>query len=84
MSDYPEHDKLRAISDQSQACYDFLEWLEDLHGARLCHVPPGMHSTYFPLNFSMRKLLADFFDIDQDRLEAERRAMLDELRAAQG
>jgi hypothetical protein len=55
-----------------------------LHGARLCHVPPGMHSTYFPLNFSMRKLMADFFDIDQDRLEAERRAMLDELRAAQG
>jgi hypothetical protein len=24
---YPEHEKLTAISDKSQACYDFLEWL---------------------------------------------------------
>ena len=25
---YPEHKKLTAIHDHSQACYDFLEWLE--------------------------------------------------------
>lgn len=28
MSDYPEHDKLHAISEQSQVCGEFLEWLQ--------------------------------------------------------
>ena len=28
MSDYPEHDKLRAIADQTQAIGEFIEWLE--------------------------------------------------------
>jgi hypothetical protein len=27
MSDYPEHDKLRAIHEQSQAIGEFLDWL---------------------------------------------------------
>jgi len=29
VSDYPEHDKLQAISDRSQAIGEFLEWLQD-------------------------------------------------------
>ena len=29
MSDYPEHDRLAAISDQSQTCGEFLEWLQE-------------------------------------------------------
>lgn len=28
-SPYPEHQKLTAISNKSQECYDFLEWLAD-------------------------------------------------------
>lgn len=28
MNGYPEHEKLRAISDKSQAIGEFLEWLE--------------------------------------------------------
>lgn len=28
MSQYPEHDKLHAIKAQSQACGEFLKWLE--------------------------------------------------------
>lgn len=29
MSDYPQHDKLRAIRNESQAIGDFLSWLEN-------------------------------------------------------
>lgn len=29
MSEYPEHDKLRAIRDKSQAIGEFLDWLEE-------------------------------------------------------
>jgi hypothetical protein len=33
---YPEHDKLRAIKDKSQAVGEFLEWLRDTKGLTIC------------------------------------------------
>lgn len=36
----------------------------------------------FPVNRGITNLLADFFDIDLDKIEVEKRAMLDHLRAA--
>lgn len=67
-SAYPEHDKLRKISDRSQACGEFLDWLEEEKGWELpSHSKPA--------------LLAEFFEIDQERLEDEKQAMLNELRS---
>ena len=37
--------------------------------------------TLYPAALNVRKLLAEFFEIDEEKLEAEKRAMLDELRA---
>lgn len=37
---------------------------------------------YHPTRLSIEKLLAQFYEIDLDKIEAERRAMLDSLRAA--
>ena len=35
---YPEHDKLQEISDQSQVCGEFLEWIKGGHEGS-----PGLH-----------------------------------------
>ncbi len=34
-SPYPEHQKLLTVKDRSQACYDFLDWLDDTLGVVL-------------------------------------------------
>jgi hypothetical protein len=35
-----------------------------------------------PIHYDVQKLLAEFFGIDLDKLEQEKRTMLDELRKA--
>lgn len=111
MSTYPEHDKLSAISDKSQAIGEFLEWMsgqgiqrmrwrEDLTDRILCPNISDVHSRcspticdgdglltitvedWVPDGRSIQTLLAEFFEIDQDKIEAEKRAMLDGLREA--
>lgn len=150
MSQYPEHDKLSQISDQSQSCGEFVEWLhseglhlmrwrEDLTDQRLTdpkclnwhlpmprgcsEIPEGTDGHALPMSERTRHcahwldvareqanplrqqgtccrcdrgrfyevtgvkswvedtrtlpvLLADFFGIDQNEIEAEKRAML--------
>lgn len=86
VSDYPEHDKLRAVKEQSQVIGEFLDWLEDggykpigrielavFDGHELC-------SVYHPKG----KLLAAYFEIDEEKLEREKLVMLDTLRKAHG
>ena len=95
MSEYPEHEKLEKVKDKSQACGEFLEWLTGAQGYTLGeyheHVEEctqvgykvcGMSSdVLYPAPTVTRKLLAEFFEIDEDKLDKEKRAMLDELRA---
>lgn len=80
MAAYSEHEKLAKISDESQTCGEFIDWLEG-RGLHLCE---GESDTgrYWPSHRSITKLLAEFFDIDLEKIEAEKRAMLDEIRAA--
>lgn len=92
---YPEHDKLRAVKDRSQIIGDFLSWLQEEQsvvlakthrhnancveeGDRVC----GVESNQLVPEFrSIPKWLAQYFDIDEAKLEEEKRAMLDELRS---
>ena len=75
---YPESDKLVKIQKFSQKIGEFMEWLEGqgIHLAK--YDESGHHLWPEPLNIQNR--LADFFDIDLEKLEAEKRHMLDELR----
>jgi len=93
MATYPEYEKLKAISDKSQAIGDFLEWTrgtlcEVHHHSKDCRgrgrVPEcGLSEGEFtPIRRSIIDQLAEHFEIDQQRLEDEKRAMLDELRSA--
>lgn len=125
MSDYPEHDKLEKIKDQSQACGEFLEWLgeKDIFLARWerqTYLDEHLWDAYVkgsdvatclecgetcdrddqekldavtcecrreepslvPYQYSLNRLLAERFEIDQEKLEEEKRAMLEEMRKA--
>lgn len=127
MSAYPEHDKLHAVVDKSQAIGEFLEWLRapeeyDGKGAHL-HVwkeweeddlcafyssglgscdgrgkigfgrnkencpkcggtglVPRSREGWVPLGIPTTKLLAEFFEIDLNKLEDEKQAILDAQR----
>lgn len=78
-SRYPESDKVLAVQKQSQACGEFLDWLKQEKLLMLCE---DINGEWMPTFKSTEKLLQEFFDIDPDKLEKERRAMLDELRGA--
>ncbi len=84
--EYPEHEKLDAIKNLSQAINDFLDWAAEEEDLVLCE--PGDLTQYgepsayrLPTFISHKTLLARHFDIDLDRLEAEKRAMLDAIRS---
>lgn len=79
MSNYPEHDKLTAVAEQTQAIGEFVEWLES-KGIFLARYVEG--SNYPRSVHGFRDLLAEWAGIDQDKLEAEKRQMLNALRDA--
>ncbi len=95
MPDYPEHDKVHAVKDRSQACGEFLDWLGS-KGIFLCKAHEHSEGCYdedddrqrypgcglkseemFPHGTSVTKLLAEFFEIDLNKLEEEKMAMLE-------
>lgn len=79
MPTYPEHDKLRAVKENSQVIGEFLDWLINEQ-----HVVLATHRGHIlmPVVSSIQKWLARYFDIDEDRLEDEKRAILAEIRAS--
>lgn len=93
---YPEHERLRTVREQSQAIGEFIDWLETegIHLAwypclnetrghdHVAHPDECVESMYLYLVHDRPdRLIAKFFDIDLDKIEAEKRAMLDEIRA---
>lgn len=86
-----EHEKLAAVKEKSQAIGEFIEWLRYEKGLRLAEYT---HRTYFDhhgdertlseelftVDVNMQELLAEFFEIDLDKLEEEKLQMLKEIR----
>ena len=82
-SDRPEHDKLDAVKDASQAIGEFLDYGLARLGLVLCEEPESRRNRSRwcnPTSRSISSILAAHFDIDERALEAEKRAMLEELR----
>jgi hypothetical protein len=75
---YPEHTKLKAIQKQSQAVGEFLEWLNS-EGFWICK--RGPRDEYWPTSRRMQSLLAEHFEIDENKIDAEKEAMIEECRA---
>ena len=92
---YPEHDKLQAVKEASQSIGAFLAWLQDEQGVVLTKAHAHSDSCYedrarvcgaergalVPVFASIPSWLSRYFDIDEAKLEAEKRQMLDECRS---
>ncbi len=77
---YPEHEKLKAISADSQKIGDFINWLGanelSICGCRETHSGVDWTPTIKPI----RIILAEYFDIDQEKIDDEKDEMLKEMR----
>jgi hypothetical protein len=78
---YPQHDKLRAVRDQSQAIGEFLEWLQSTRKPRVTlTVDAELGMRCEDLWPKTEDLLAEYFGIDRAALECEKQAMIKGLR----
>lgn len=82
MSDHPEIDKMLAVQDESQAIGGFLEWMVE-QDICLCKFndTDSYNGEYIPDNRNGDQILADHFNIDLNKVEKERQAMLDKMRS---
>lgn len=81
MSDYPENEKMASVRDESQTIGGFLEWLLGERQLVLCEPREGrIDNFYMPVRYTIQDLLAEYFEIDLDKVDQERRQMLETLR----
>lgn len=79
---YPEHARQALVLDKSQAIGEFLEWLTSEHEYVIAEWDENYgDGQYFPVQRSIESWLAQYFQIDPAKIEAEKRAMIDAMRA---
>jgi hypothetical protein len=81
----PELDKQRqAIADGApHRIGEFLDWLRE-QGVRLARYDDGVDGLLYESYEPPEKLIAGFYGIDLGKVEAERQALLEYIRAQQG
>lgn len=82
-SPYPEHENLRALNaGEKRGVTNFLEWLGE-NEFEICVRHEGENfAVYEPSRNRIQDWLAEFFGIDQQALEREKLAMLEDLIAS--
>lgn len=78
--DYPEHNKLMAVSDKSQEIGQFVDWLADEKDIQVVKSTTDAFITNTYSGTTLVPLLAEYFGIDLEKIEAEKRRMLEVLR----
>jgi hypothetical protein len=86
LSEYPEHDKLSAVSEQRDTVQEFLDFLTMTEGLELARWERGrIDDRLVPViqtDIEKARLIGRFFGIDADVLSSEKDAMLAEIRAS--
>lgn len=77
----PECDRMLDVHDLSQTIGAFLDWLPEVN-LRVCTYDEKT-GEFYPPGTSINRLLAQYFDIDLDKVEREKRAILEWVRAKQ-
>ncbi len=80
---YPEHEKLATVKDLSQEIGEFLEWCE----GQMWQLAEWDEDGYgdqkmYPIGVKRIDILARYFKIDLDKLEAEKVQMLEAQRVS--
>ena len=78
---YPESEKWRYANERAIHTRDFMEWLQGEKNVTLVTDHPELTGDfeYMPLNTSMDDLMMEYHEIDKDKLETERQAMLEAI-----
>jgi hypothetical protein len=76
--EYPEHIKLHAVRDKSQAIGEFLEWLNSKGIVLCCKEEKG--DGFCMTNTTNNEYLAEFLEINLEILEKEKTIMLEKIR----
>ena len=86
----PELDKLQKVKDKSQAIGEFFDWLKEEKGIFLAIDNgkimglTGLKKRYIiPYYGNFSSLLSEFFEIDERKIEEERREVLEFARRLQ-
>lgn len=78
---YPELEKLRQVSEESRTISSFMEWAE-YKGYRLVRTHEEDGAT-FEFSVNVEQAMAEYFEIDMAKVEAERRELLAKVRRTQ-
>lgn len=76
IEDYLEHKKLEIVSDYSQKVGEFIDWLEGQKIFLAEYVGTGWSETLEIAYRGTTQLLAEFFEIDLNKIEEEKQLML--------
>lgn len=86
----PELDRLRAVLPKAELLTEFVDWLNG-QGIALCSLQEtgrtwtdGPERLWLPHSEPYERLFERFFGLDPNKMETERRALLDYLRAKHG
>ncbi len=79
--EYTEHEKIESVKKESEVIGEFLDWLRQSEEIHFVKRITGKH---FPEDhrferFSVEQILAEYFDIDLNKIESEKRQMLGAL-----
>lgn len=88
MNEYPEHDKLKEVSQLSNEIGTFLDWMQHDHNVSFCTYIEGyeddfgdwLPSGFYPARKRIEEWLALYFEIDLEKIADEKDAMLEEIR----
>lgn len=75
-----ELEKMTAVQDRSQEIGEFLDWLACVKGLDLCRYDGEKTERWWPAGITAEKLLAEYFGIDLNKAEEEKRAILAQMR----
>lgn len=75
---YPECEKLSRLADKRTIILDFIEWLAERDMHIMVQRDPD-YEDYRHLTQSREALSHQYLEIDDNKLEQERRAMIEEL-----
>lgn len=77
MKNYPEHEKLEKIQEQSQWLGSFIEWLGEKEMFLAKYSDDDVeYPRIIIVNKSINDLLANYFNIDLIKIEKEKQSML--------
>lgn len=85
---YPEHVKMKPLTERSQIIGEFLDWLQHERDTALCELRDlgsdewWPEKQYIPISKGIEALLAEYYDVDMKVIEQEKREMIKELREA--